>query len=762
MKKYCQLIVFFCIYRGIIGVNWGIFAAKFVGLYLSETMIKKFLICSATLLLSLAVKGQNLFPDYRFKVLENNDTLAFAFAGGLNSAIWAEIDLNGNGIMDLIAYEKTTGRVLTFINNGTTGQIDYRFAPEYVSRIPELSEWVRSYDYDCDGDLDLLTFNISYTFNTLGEGAIRVYRNDFTSINGLVFTTVANELVTSYGTVIKVVPSSPVNLPAFSDIDGDGDMDILTFSLSSNYVEYHKNYSMDSTGVCTGFLFHADADCWGFFKLSGVANEALLNSTCLNIIDNTNLHSGSVLTVLDQGCDGDKDVINGDILGSNLLYLENGGSAASALITSQDISFPTYNVAVDYFNLPGAYYFDADNDGQKDMIISGFGVVGEDYDNVLFYKNSTNNCSNVFQYIKSRLIVEDMIDAGTSSIPVFFDVDNDGLMDLLVGNDFYYNINTTQKVAQLSWYKNTGSATVPEFTLMTNDFANISSLGILGAYPAFGDLDNDNDDDMLLGSINGDLIYFQNTGGSPANFVFTAPAYQGIDVGANSMPQIIDVDRDGLPDLLIGERAGTLNYYRNTGTLTNPVFTLITSNFGGVNVLKAGSIQGNCAPVLYDNSGSYELLVGSESGYIYYYTNIDGNLGGNFTLVDTAYEDIYEPKRAIPARFDLDGDQLADLMIGNFAGGLKFYSHVNIISVNDLKPDKQGEVYPNPVKDKLYVKYPLSKQCELYITGTDGRIFSKTSFSNNVEVDVSNLSPGLYFLQIVTEKEIESYKFIKQ
>ncbi len=712
------------------------------------------------LLVAFGARSQNLFPDYRFKVLENNDTLLFPYSGGLNTPVWAELDLNGNGIMDLIGYDKTTGRVLPFINNGTPSTVDYHFAPQYGPRIPELSEWVRTYDYDCDGDLDIITFNISYSFNILGEGAMRVYRNDFTAGTGLIFTNVTNELITSYGTVIKLIPSSPVNLPAFSDIDNDGDMDILTFSLSSNYVEYHKNYSMDSTGVCSNFLFHAEADCWGLFKLSGVANIALLNSTCLNIPDNTNLHAGSVLTAIDIGCDGDKDVINGDILGSNLLYLENGGSASSAIITAQDSAYPSYDVSVDYFNLPGAYYFDADNDGKKDMIVSGFGIVGEDYSNVLFYKNTTDNCSNIMQYVQDRLIVEDMVDVGTTSTPVFFDADGDGLMDIIVGNDFYYSVNTTQKNAHLAFYRNTGSTTVPEFTLINTDYANVSSLNILGAYPAFGDLDNDGDKDMLLGSVNGDLIYFQNTGGAVANFVFTTPAYQGIDIGANSMPQIIDVDRDGLLDLLIGERTGVLNYYRNTGTITSPLFTLISSNFGGVNVIKPNSIQGNCAPLMFDVNGSYELLAGSESGYIYHYTNIDGNLTGTFTLADTAYEDIYEPKRAIPSRYDIDGDQQADLIIGNFAGGLRLYTHYQNMSVSENK-NSAIYIYPNPALNKIYIKNTKASKFDVEITSIDGKIMQLQNMSSLEAIDIQMLPPGIYIVRILTGNTVQTTKFVK-
>ncbi len=730
---------------------------KTVRLYDYKTMIKKlFLLIFFQIAIPLhKSSGQTLFPDYRFNVIENNDTLLFPFAGGLNSPIFAEIDLDGSGTNDLLILEKTTGRILTFINYGTALQTDYKSAPEYIAAIPPLTEWVRSYDYDCDGDLDLFTYTISYTYNVLGEGATRVYRNDFTTGTGLVLTQVANELLTTYNNILNVLPSSPVNLPAFVDIDNDGDMDILTFSPSSNFVEYHRNFSIDSTGICGGFLFHVDPTCWGQFKLSGVENKAILNSNCQQIPDNINLHSGSVLTAFDQSCDGDIDLINGDILGPNLLYLENTGTTSSAFISYQDSLFPSYNQPVNYYNLPGAYYFDGDNDGKKDLIVSGF-LPGEDFNNVLFYKNTTDNCTNQFQYMQNRFLVEDMIDVGSGATPVFFDVDNDGLMDLIIGNDYYYSIVTSQKVAKLAWYKNTGSLSKPIFTLMDRDFANVSSLGILGAYPAFGDLDGDGDKDMLLGDVNGDLIFFRNLGGTPNVFVFTTAIYQSIDVGANSMPQLIDIDRDGLDDLLIGERSGVLNYYRNTGTVFNPIFTLVSNNFGGVNVLVAPSIQGNSTPFLYDHNGSYELLVGSESGHIYYYTNIDGNLAGTFTLVDSIFENIYEPDRVSINRFDIDNDSKADLATGNFAGGIRFYTHYNAAGVNlqNVEVDNVIQVFPNPAGDFIHLTL-LKKELKTKFINTEiidvmGRILHSATFDNssNMLIPVSSLAKGYYFIRI--------------
>ena len=220
-------------------------------------------------------------------------------------------------------------------------------------------------------------------------------------------------------------------------------------------------------------------------------------------------------------------------------------------------------------------------------------------------------------------------------------------------------------------------------------------------------------------------------------------------------PQLIDVDRDGLDDLLIGERSGVLNYYRNTGTAGNPFYTLMNSNFGGVNVLLAPSIQGNSVPFLYDNNGNYELLVGSESGYIYYYNNIDGNLSGTFTLVDSSYESIYEPARVSLSRFDIDNDTNADLVTGNFAGGVRFYTHYNAagINTNNENPENLFTLFPNPAGDYIHLllkKVLTTKSIDVSIIDVMGRNLCsyKLSVSDNIVIPVAELKAGFYFIRI--------------
>lgn len=707
-----------------------------------------------------------LFLDQRPKVVVNSDTLDFPWTGGFNSPIPTEIDFNGDNLLDIFFFDRVGNRISVFMNNGSSTSFPYTYAPEYIAQLPPLQDWVRSADYDCDGDMDLFTYNNS---------AMAVWRNDFSVGSGIQFSMATQQINSWYGSMLNPVFVSQVNMPALVDVDGDDDLDIITFANSSNYLEYHKNYAMDSLGTCNGFLFTLEPYCWGYFKLSGLTNIGLLNQNCRsgNVVDEENAvsrnrHSGSVLTPLDQDCDGDVDLLNGDILGENMLFLLNGGTPDSAFIVSQDSAFPVYDVQVNMQNLPAAYYMDLDNDGLKDMFVSPFATVGEDFNNMHFYKNTSNNCTNIFDFTKSRLFSDETIDLGTATNVTFFDVDKDGLTDIIAGNDFYFNPNPNIAYSRLAYFKNMGTATQPLFNLVTDDWLGLSAITQYGLIPAFGDLDGDNDEDLLLGNADGTLIYYQNTAGPglPCNFVFASPQYQGIDIGNNSAPQIIDVNRDGKKDLLIGERSGVLNYFENTGSVTVPIYNLVTSIFGGVNVLLPGSVAGYSIPLLFDNGNGYELLVGSDKGSIYHYNNIDGNLTGNFTLLDSAFQGIFEPKRVTISRADIDGDAKYDLLTGCNAGGMRLYTQYTASGSPETKASSEFILFPNPAGDFCRIQFKggvLNQSGVLMVSDMGGKLIQKLEVSSGaVQLNTSNLTSGMYVVQFVNAYGVSIQKLIKQ
>ncbi len=717
-------------------------------------------------------QGQYI-PANDISVSMLGSTLKNPWVGGFNAPIFSEIDLNGDGIKDLFVFDKDGDRISTFINNGTANTVDYVSAPEYKKKFPKtLHDWVLLKDYDCDGREDIFTYSYS--------GGMTVYHNDYTVQNGLKFNLAYSLVYSKYGPVTANLYVSAVNLPALVDVDYDGDLDVLTFPVSGNFVEFHRNYGMENFNKCDTLVYQIDPACFGNFGLSGNDNSGILNVGCrmaepqAPIIDSTllqTMHSGSCMIALDIDGDTDQDLLNGDILGNNLLLLINGGTSTLANVTGQDSNFPSYDTPVNMVTFPAPYYFDVNNDGNKDLIVAPcISGPAENYNNVLYYKNTTNNSSNVFNYQQNRFLVDEMIEVGSGANVTFVDIDSDGLKDMIVGNYGYYSA-TLPFESGLSYYRNTGTATQPSFEFQTIDYGNFFSLPITGIKPTFGDVDNDGDLDLMLGQTDGTILFYTNTAGSGNTPVYTLTQPQltnnfgdSIDVGQASSPQLIDVNRDGKLDLIIGERSGNVNYYENTGTPFVPVFSFVTTNFGGINVNNVFSIYGYSSPAMYDSAGVYQMLVGSVGGYLYKYDNIDGNLNGNFNLVDSMYFDIRESNNSTVDVADINGDGKFEILVGNNAGGVTLYKWDSATSLPEIKPTVSNfTIYPNPTSGDLFIKFNSTAiiQRELTIFDITGRIVEELKTSANVSVfDTRNYAKGVYHVRVIEGDRVSAQKFI--
>jgi len=195
----------------------------------------------------------------------------------------------------------------------------------------------------------------------------------------------------------------------------------------------------------------------------------------------------------------------------------------------------------------------------------------------------------------------------------------------------------------------------PGFSGLVNIYIYIPQSDI----PSLTDMDNDGDIDLLIGTTDGKIIFLENTASSGFPMSFAAPISNAfaIDVGNNCAPQLIDVDEDGLNDLIIGEIQGRIFYYRNTGTAASPAFTLIDNQWGDVEV-RNGITTGYAKPLLTKalSGESFDLIIGTESGKVFHYNNISGNIAGTFTLVDSNMIDYERSKFSAPCMADIDND----------------------------------------------------------------------------------------------------------
>jgi len=343
--------------------------------------------------------------------------------------------------------------------------------------------------------------------------------------------------------------------------------------------------------------------------------------------------------------DGDKDFLLGSSNSSPLFIINTGSPTA-----------PVYAVgasplsAISPLDAEMGVCADMDADGDLDLITGGF-------TGLHLFLNTGSSVAPVFSEVTgyfSGLVV------GFSPVPDLADVDNDGDYDMVVG---------LSEDGAVRLYINTGTPVSGQFSQSAMQV--IGDVGLY-AYPVFCDFDSDNDQDILVGRDTHGFVYYQNNG-SPSNGNWQANPAPFSSLGLvnywNS-PDLVDLNNDGLYDLVYGTASGPLQYYVNTGTTVNPAWQVNTSLFGGV--LDVG---GASSPVFYDfdGDGDLDLISGSQLGDIKYYENT-GNLhapawAGNSTYFSSIDHSIY----SAVAIGDVNADHLPDAIVGDLNGALYFH-----------------------------------------------------------------------------------------
>ncbi len=715
------------------------------------------------------VNGHYYFlEDDTTLVTRNNDTLINPWTGGFNAAQISSIDLNGDAFEDLFVFDRTGNTIRTFVWDSS---IDYwKAAPEYVNDFPELAYWAILRDYNCDGKKDIFSYV---------SGGVGVWLN--TSQGGeLSFEYVSDPYVraTLLGGTEANLYVSKVDIPDINDVDGDGDLDVLTFGIIGSRLEYYQNQSQELGYGCDSLIYEIANTCWGHFLEDGTnTNVCTLKDTCApgsNVNNPKGLakHSGSTVLSLDLNDDGVKDVLLGDVSFTNVvaLYNDNKGVNMNTSMVSQDTSFPSNTSPIDIHVFPATFYEDVDADGINDLIAAPNTDNGtENVSSIWFYKNYGTNTNPLFSHIQSDFLQDETIDVGSNAYPVLMDYNNDGLLDLFVGSFGVYDFsNPNSYQGSIALYENIGTNSRPEYDWITDDFASVSSSGFTsGIYPTFGDIDDDGDVDMIIGDHDGKIHLYLNSSNSMSVMTLALGTAQlkddnntTIDVGYAAKPQLFDVDEDDDLDLIIGEENGNLNYYENIGDESSYAFRLQSETLGNIDVSEWWTTIGNSAPRLFENSsGEIELFVGSANGQIHHYSDISGNVMGTYTKIDSALSFIGRFTNTSVAVGMLNNDALLDMIVGNERGGLTYYQGSSDISLNVTHSEMEvPQLYPNPTQDRLFIDgntpdsyriFDLNGKCVLAGNATQS-------------ISVLNLTSGIYIIELSYEQRKIRQKFIRQ
>ncbi|MDY0025882.1 MAG: FG-GAP-like repeat-containing protein [Lentimicrobium sp.] len=710
----------------------------------------------------LTLKAQQL-NEYGFElwtalpVSVDGTDLPYAWAGGLNNVQAGMMDLNGDGFNDLLLFDRHGNRLMPFVY--VQGSNKYQWAPDYRRFFPAMEHWFQLVDYNRDGFKDIFTYT---------PGGIMVYKNKGTIPPAFV-KAVDPYLTSLQGSIYTNLLVTNVDYPAIYDLDGDGDYDILTFWGLGSFVEVHTNLSMETTGTADSLLYKRTQVCWGEFAENPESNIIYLD-TCLNRAASLSAdpkHTGSTFCLIDLNGNTVVDLLLGDVDYPEPAVLINGGNNIQARMVDQWPGYPL-NDPIAMWSFPLIQQLDIYHDDRPALLASPFDpslVKSRGSESLWLYQNVSNKPTPDYRLQTKSFLQDGMIDLGLGAYPVFSDLNGNGLKDLVISNfgsldTCTYNVNMQLKChysSHIQLYENSGTAQNPEFKLIDDDFANISQYLWEGVYPAFADMDADGDMDMLIGESTGTIWYFENISETPFEWPVFAPplaAPWGIQGPAFATPQFTDLDEDGSIDLVMGGRDGRLRYYKNTGTPTQASFSLITDYFGKVNVTDStASYTGFSVPCFFKNpKHEWVLMVGSESGRLYYYKNIETEADARFSLESRHFMYISEGIRSAPALAHLNTDHLIDLAIGNYGGGVTMYKGINpqLAGVVETSLSKPLLLMPNPSKGSFNIRLPEINNWQIEIRSIQGQLVSTFSVANSeiANIDMSGAKPGIYLVGV--------------
>lgn len=333
-----------------------------------------------------------------------------------------------------------------------------------------------------------------------------------------------------------------------SDLDGDGDQDVLSASFADDKISWYENDGSGSFSDQSVITYNAD----GAFDvytadLDGDGDQDILSASSWDdkIAWYENNGSGSfsdqkVITYNADGAfsvyaadldgDGDEDVMAASWIGDKITWYENIGG--NGTFSDQNL------VANDFEKAEDVYAADLDGDGDRDLL-----TTAEGDDIVAWHENDGSG-----SFSSQRVITTDII--GGERIHAE-DLDGDGDKDVLSASD------GDDKIA---WYENDGTGSFSEQKVITT-----AAIGATSVYTA--DADEDGDPDVFSASrVDDKVAWYENEESSSfsSQKVITSNADGADEVYA------ADLDGDSDVDVLSSSKFDdTVSWYENQGDGSN-------------------------------------------------------------------------------------------------------------------------------------------------------------------------------------------------
>ncbi len=280
-------------------------------------------------------------------------------------------------------------------------------------------------------------------------------------------------------------------------------------------------------------------------------------------------------------------------------------------------------------------------------------VIIEDSDQVTVDAVLTAALQPAWKDKGSRLLSTDL----TGAAPFFVDFDNNGVIDMLVG-DSSGAITLSPGIPSEEGALDFAEAAVLDLPLTP------------GAVPFVADWDNDSRKDILAGGVNGTITLFLNIG-TEAEPRFDQGSLLLTAGTGRIVPVVLDLDGDRDKDLLVGTSDGAILLYDNINDDSTPVLA---------EPHQLASVNGAAAPIAVDwnADGARDLLVACDEGLMLFLQQEQTFPAGVVLQSQTSSG----KRRARPFQlgdepvlfaFDLDDKKGKELLVGNAAGNILLF-----------------------------------------------------------------------------------------